>query len=728
MWVSETDAERVTLQGELAAGVGRVYRAVLIRPGEWLGKGIRCAPEVLQAAAAKFDGLASFLNPPGPLPGQHGYPGLERLLGVTEHARWDEAEGAIVADYRLADTDVARWFRRLVDGWLVERAAGRPVPEIGLSAVPWVRLGPTGADGLRDVTEIVRVDQVDAVYRPAAGGEFVQVLNASGVEGWAGFADPRLQVEGLAAEAGAPDTSRLQVEGLNEGDSMGEKAKTEIGLGTTAALPGATIGAGAPAVAAVTVAGSGPGDAAAGTAGQPAAQAAAGGGVDAAALQPTAAALHPMVAALRETLLDGRLALSGLPERWRRVVMAGLPQTWSVEELDAAIARIKAAWAEEEAARTVQGVRPTVSGMLDSQDQITEALSALLESRVPRAGVRPLSGIREAYLALSGDYEMTGLFHAERVTLANVSSTTMANIVANVLNKVVVNEFQQYPRWWQPIVLTDNFSTLQTIKWITLGGVGELPVVSEGAAYTELTWDDAAETASWQKRGGYLGITLEAMDKDDVGRLRNAPRALAQAAWLTLGKTISAIFTTAAGVGPTLADGKALFHTDHGNLTQLPLSSAAWNTAKLAMRKQTEVNSGERLGGLTSPRHLLVPPDLENTALTILASEGMPGTADNDVNPEAAGNTHDARLVAARRRITVVDLWTDTNNWAAVADPRMYPTIGLGFRYGETPEIFSVASPTSGLMFTNDVLPVKVRWFFAAGPMDYRGLYKANVS
>ena len=26
-----------------------------------------------------------------------------------------------------------------------------------------------------------------------------------------------------------------------------------------------------------------------------------------------------------------------------------------------------------------------------------------------------------------------------------------------------------------------------------------------------------------------------------------------------------------------------------------------------------------------------------------------------------------------------------------------------------------MASPTSGLMFTNDVMPVKVRWFYAAG-------------
>jgi hypothetical protein len=31
-------------------------------------------------------------------------------------------------------------------------------------------------------------------------------------------------------------------------------------------------------------------------------------------------------------------------------------------------------------------------------------------------------------------------------------------------------------------------------------------------------------------------------------------------------------------------------------------------------------------------------------------------------------------------------------------------------------------------MFTNDTMPVKVRFFFAVGPTDYRGLYKHNVS
>jgi hypothetical protein len=374
-----------------------------------------------------------------------------------------------------------------------------------------------------------------------------------------------------------------------------------------------------------------------------------------------------------------------------------------------------------------------VSGMLSSLDRIELAFDALLSGKRPDNGIPPLSGIRELYHLLSGDYDMTGHFNADRVQFANVSCSTMSNLVANILNKRVINEFMQYPHWWDPIVISANYQSLQDIAWITLGGIGELPTVSEGAAYTELTWDDNKETASFVKKGGYLGITIESIDKDDTGRVRAAPRALAQAAWLTLSKSISGIFTDNSGVGPTMADGDALFHTNHSNLGSSALSYSTWEAAKLAMRKQTELHSAERLGALVVPRFLIVPPDLEPTAIQILASEyqytyALSNGTSAPVNPNASGDGLSDRINNARNQIIVVDLWTDTNNWAAAADPRLYPTIGLGFRYGNTPEIFSVASPTAGLMFTNDSLPVKVRFFYAVGPQDYRGLYKANVA
>jgi hypothetical protein len=456
---------------------------------------------------------------------------------------------------------------------------------------------------------------------------------------------------------------------------------------------------------------------------------------DAAGNSGQSSELAELLTAQRHLILDTRLMGSDLPAELQDLVRDAYRSTWSLAELDNAIDRARSAWAKIEEKHTVTGVPARIGGMRNGIDHITAAFESLVTGRPAPEGTIPLSGLREFYLHMSGDYNMTGQFQPDNVALANVTTTTMASIVANVMNKVVEAEFQTYPQWWRPIVRVETFATLQTIRWIMLGGIGELPTVSEGAAYTELSWDDKYETASWVKKGGYLGLTLEAMDTDDVGRLRSAPRALAQAAWLTLSKSISDIFTYNSGVGHTLVDTGALFNATavsttggHANLLTAALSASAWQAVKLAMRKQAEVNSGERLGALTSPRYLLVPPDLENTALTVLASENLPGTANNDVNPEAQGASTDARIQAAQRRIVVVDLWTDTNNWAACADPTLYPTIGLGFRFGEAPEIFSVASPTSGLMFTNDVMPVKVRWFYATGAIDFRGLHKNNVS
>jgi len=429
-------------------------------------------------------------------------------------------------------------------------------------------------------------------------------------------------------------------------------------------------------------------------------------------------------------------AVRELPEMDLQTALATIGRVaQQVEALTGQVDRLTTVVAEQAADHTVTGMgeapRDNGTGIRlgrTSLEQIDEAFGALLEGRRPPDGVQPLTGIRELYLLLSGDYEMTQRFYPDRVGLSNVNSSTMAGLVANRLNKVVVNIFQQYPQWWAPIVTEMDFSTLNDARWITLGGVGELPTVSEGAAYTELTWDDSTETAAFVKKGGYLGITIEAIDKDDTRRLRLAPQALAQAAWLTLSKSISNIFTSNSGVGPTMADSIALFNGSHSNLGTSALSHAVWNTTRIAMRDQTEVNSSEALGALTAPKYLLVPNELELTALQIMATEHTPGSGNYNVNPYAEGDARMARLASARERVIVMDLWTDANNWAAVADPNLYPSIGVGYRYGRMPEIFSVASPTAGLMFSNDVMPVKVRFFYATGPTDYRGLYKHNVA
>ena len=645
---------------------------------------------VVAAAEGQFNGKAVFVDHASFFQNQS----LDRLIGVTTSAAWHEQSQAVYGQIDFYDTPLAGQMAAVLDELLSDPTAA---PDVGLSIVFYPEVEFT-SEGVKLITHIKKVESVDLVFQPAADGRILQALSSAAVTAAVGA--------GLLRNLSAPESTHIHqpIEQTNlsrpalsihKGDNhMEQQAEYTVTQPTEA--PTETE---APS-----------------TSWQLAAE-----------------------AATKAKAISAILAASGLP----LASQAHIAQSQAIHnpaDLTAAIESERAylaALVEDQVIRIgSQAPRsPQVSGMRTSLDQIEIALEAMLNGTRPAGNVQPLTGIRELYHLLSGDYELTGMYQPERVQFANVNSSTMANMVANALNKIVVNEFIQYPHWWAPIVNEQDYATMQAIKWITLGGIGELPTVAEGASYTELTWDDSYETASFVKKGGYLGITIEAIDKDDTGRLRTAPRALAQAAWLTLSKSISYIFTQSSGVGPTLSDSNALFYarTAGTNVGSTALSITAWNATKLAMRKFTELNSGERVGALVAPKYLLVPPDLEVTALQVLGAEfdylyALSNGQEAPPNVNAEGEGFSQRMMSARERVIVVDLWSDANDWAAVADPRLWPTIGIGYRYGRQPEIFSVATPTQGLMFTNDTMPIKTRFVYATGPMDWRGMYKHNVT
>ena len=634
------------------------------KPSNWL-----IPAAALRSAVSLFQGAASYVDHPQPGGwfSNDALPSLRDLVGVCSDPQWSEKEQGIVGKLRFYAKDPnspGAMMAALYSQILADQAAGRPTPSIGLSAVLWHNSHLDKDAGLRVTDEITQIDSIDHVYSAGARGYI------------------RAALSGVASSAFPLDAGFV-----------------------APADADATIGADAPG---------GP-TMAPRTQGQP---------VQTVQTQHVASPPAP-------------------PESVETQHLASPPATVSdqamlqvLADIATRLERIEAEQAALAEAGTVEGMGDPPRGrawhMQTGMDQFEQAVEAMLAGIAPPAGVRPLSGIREMYTLLSGDYEMTGMYNAERVYLATVTAATMAQMTANVLNKRVMLAFQTYPRWWEPITTIENFTTLQQIRWITLGGIGELPTVAEGAAYTEMAWDDIAQRDSFVKKGGYVGLTLEAIDKDDTRQLQLAPRAIAQAAWLTLSKSISAIFTVTSGTGPSIyyddTNTRVLFHTSNSNLGTTALSAAAWEATRIAMRDQTEHNSGEPLGALTAPYYVLVPNELEFTALQVLATQHMPGSANWNINPEAAGDGREARLARARERVIVMDLWTDANNWAAIADPRLYPSIGLGFRFGSTPEIFSVADPRAGLMFSNDVMPVKARFFYATGPVDWRGMYKHNVT
>ncbi len=152
-------------------------------------------------------------------------------------------------------------------------------------------------------------------------------------------------------------------------------------------------------------------------------------------------------------------------------------------------------------------------------------------------------------------------------------------------------------RWFEEVAVpTPNDGSVQDMKFITWGGVGNLPTVAEGAAYTELTVDDEKETAAFDKKGGYVGITLEMIRNSAIVQIQAVPRALATSAVRTRSAAVSAIFTANAGVGPTLAtDATALFHANHSNIGTTALSQAEWRVIRAECFEHAEVNSSKSL-------------------------------------------------------------------------------------------------------------------------------------
>ncbi len=440
---------------------------------------------------------------------------------------------------------------------------------------------------------------------------------------------------------------------------------------------------------------------------------------------------------LRAQGISSALAGSGLPPAAREAVRLGLPENVTPEGVESAIAVQRRALAEVAGDGVVQGLKPlAISGMRTAEDELRQAVDWMFGASevLPRPHLR---SVRDIYQVLTGDSEWYGAFYPDRVQFATGTTSLFPGMAANALNKVVQLHYdnQMTYRWFENIVeVLPHDGSTHDVKMVMVDGVADLPTVAEGAAYTEATVGDSSESMAFSKKGVYIGITLEMIRKSDIARIRAVPRALVQASIRTRSGRIAYIFTQATGTGPTLADDSTvLFHANHGNIATVAFADAEWAAARKRIFAQTVPGTGAKLG--LWPRFALLPIDLYDTALILFGygtgDVGKPSAAATaqTPNPYAESRQGDPRAIPV-----VVPEFTDTNNWAYITDPREHAPIKMAYANQPggnghpAPEVFQVQSETAGLMFSNDVLPVKIRDWFAYGVATYVGVGKNNVA
>lgn len=376
-----------------------------------------------------------------------------------------------------------------------------------------------------------------------------------------------------------------------------------------------------------------------------------------------------------------------------------------------------------------------IHGMSTGEDDFKNAVDWMFGAPGAQLPTPQLRSPKFIYEALTGDFAWQDRFNSDLVMLATASPATLPGLAVDAMNRVIISLWDGLAmyRWFEQIVAVQpNDGSLQDMNWVQFGGLSNLPVVPDGGDYTELDTDDSKETDAVVKHGGYVGVTRKMLRNSDIARIQAVPRQLTVAAVRTRSSNIATIFTSNSGVGPTLdQDSTALFHSDHGNVDTTAFSFAAWKAARIECYKQTELNSGKRQG--LWPKFWLGPADLYDEALNIFGygagPGGEPGTAENDVNPYAQTRPGDPRPIPLS-----VPEFTDTNDWAYIADPMLAPVIQMSYsvapggRSHPLPELFSVSSELAGLMFTNDTMPIKVRDEYWYGPATYRGIGKRNVT
>jgi len=341
-------------------------------------------------------------------------------------------------------------------------------------------------------------------------------------------------------------------------------------------------------------------------------------------------------------------------------------------------------------------------------------------------GVKPFAGIREAYVQMNGDGEVTGrLQEAVTSDFPETFGTSMHRRMSQEYNRLTVKES------WKKIIHTENVKNFKQNDIIRIGGFGNLPVVNEDAAYTSYSSpNEVTANYSASKRGKLFAVTREMIKGDDLRAIKKFPKEMAFAANRTLSIfAYDLLLNYGSGAingGTYQPDSTVVYSSGHANTTTGNLDYTTLDAAITAIANQAQADSNETLG--LRAKYLVVPYELRSTAKILLESESIPQvlTSGNNGNNRSANPNYQALEPLI---VPAFYLRSDQNNWYVTADKADIESIVIGFVDGkENPELFLQDAPTVGQVFTNDRIRYKIRHEYGGCVSDYRGLYGGLVA
>ena len=264
--------------------------------------------------------------------------------------------------------------------------------------------------------------------------------------------------------------------------------------------------------------------------------------------------------------------------------------------------------------------------------------------------------------------DVRGLSRTEVVQRSLMTSTDFGIALANTVGRTLRQAYDVAPRSFTRWARKGTLSDFRPVTRVQVTGSAILEKVNEHGEIKRGVINDSGEQIYLDNYAKIIGISRKAIINDDMEIFGRIPTLFAQGAVAMESSLVYGVLTG----NPNMADGKTLFHADHGNVAgaATAISVNSIGAGRAAMRVQQEPSSKQPLN--LQPGLLLVPAALETIAQQFI-SQAYLAAKQADYNP-FAGSLElivEARLDAS-----------STNAWYLLANNASVDTVEYAYLDG----------------------------------------------
>jgi hypothetical protein len=304
-----------------------------------------------------------------------------------------------------------------------------------------------------------------------------------------------------------------------------------------------------------------------------------------------------------------------------------------------------------------------------------------------------------------------GMSKTELVQRGFHSTSDFPLLFSNLAGKTLDAAYQEEPHTWKPLCRQRNLPDFKEANDLIVAGALTPEPLLEGGEYKAGTLQEAQHTWKLATFARKVTVTRQAIINDDLSALERVPEMLGRGFRRLESNIIWELIT---GDAITSVDGLPLFKAAHANSSSQTITTAGFNAARKAMRKQTDI-AGNTIN--LTPSYMMVPTDLEATALQFLFPTGFAPAERTGGDGPVTAQTAGVQLIVEPR------LDGSATTWYLAASPGAVEGIVYGYLAGEEGPTVTTTEKRDP-----DGVELLARFDFGAAVKDYRGFFRAAAA